>query len=90
MLKSKVLLFDVFDTVMDWRSGISLDLTIHFQTNPCNTYSQSVADAWRAKYQPSMEPVRSGRRGYGLLDTLHAEFLVKLSNEFEFDVGADD
>ena len=34
-----------------------------------------------------MEPERSGRRGYVDLDTLHAENLVKLSKEFEFDLG---
>ncbi|HBZ90736.1 MAG TPA: haloacid dehalogenase type II, partial [Gammaproteobacteria bacterium] len=86
-MKPKALLFDVFGTVVDWRSGIARDLAIHFQTHPSNTDSESVADAWRAEYQPSMEPVRSGRRGYVDLDTLHAENLVKLSKEFEFDLG---
>ena len=86
-MKPKALLFDVFGTVVDWRSGIARDLAIHFQTHPCNTDAESVADAWRAEYQPSMEPVRSGRRGYVDLDTLHAENLDKLSNEFGFDLG---
>jgi len=86
-VKAKALLFDVFGTVVDWRSGIARDLAIHFQTHPGNTDPESVADAWRAEYQPSMEPVRSGRRGYVDLDTLHAENLVKLSKEFEFDLG---
>ena len=86
-MTSKALLFDVFGTVVDWRSGITRDLAIHFQTHPSNTDPESVADAWRAEYQPSMEPVRSGRRGYVDLDTLHAENLVKLSKEFEFDLG---
>ena len=47
-MKPKALLFDVFGTVVDWRSGIARDLAIHFQTHPSNTDPESVADAWRA------------------------------------------
>ncbi|MDB3998160.1 hypothetical protein N9448_00900 [Litorivicinus sp.] len=48
-MKPKALLFDVFGTVVDWRSGIARDLAIHFQTHPSNTDPKSVADAWRAE-----------------------------------------
>src|SRR6056300_1976202 len=50
-MKPKALLFDVFGTVVDWRSGIARDLAIHFQTHPSNTDPESVADAWRALQQ---------------------------------------
>ncbi|MEL7430224.1 MAG: HAD-IA family hydrolase, partial [Pseudomonadota bacterium] len=33
------------------------------------------ADLWRGEYQPSMERIRSGSRGYVPLDTLHLENL---------------
>jgi 2-haloacid dehalogenase len=33
---------------------------------------------WRKLYQPSMEEVRSGRRGWAALDVLHRESLDKL------------
>ena len=49
-MKPKALLFDVFGTVVDWRSGIARDLAIHFQTHPSNTDPESVADAWRTEY----------------------------------------
>ena len=86
-MKPKALLFDVFGTVVDWRSGIIRDLTIHFETYPCSHEPEVIADAWRAEYQPSMEPVRSGNRGYVDLDTLHSENLESIANQFEFNLG---
>jgi 2-haloacid dehalogenase len=86
-MKPKALLFDVFGTVVDWRSGIIRDLTIHFETYPCSHEPEVIADAWRAEYQPSMEPVRSGSRGYVDLDTLHSENLESIANQFEFNLG---
>ncbi len=88
-MKPKALLFDVFGTVVDWRSGITRDLSIHFQTHPCPFNPGVVADAWRAAYQPSMEPVRDGSRGYVDLDTLHSENLESICQQFEFDLGTD-
>jgi 2-haloacid dehalogenase len=86
-MRPKALLFDVFGTVVDWRSGIIRDLTIHFKTYPCSHDPAVIADAWRAEYQPSMEPVRSGSRGYVDLDTLHAENLESIAKQFEFELG---
>ncbi len=68
-MKPKALLFDVFGTVVNWRLGITRDITTHFQNHPYNHASEVTADAWRAQYQSSMEPIRSGRRGYVDLDT---------------------
>ena len=50
----KALLFDVFGTVVDWRYGITRDLRVHFQTYPSEHEPEIVADAWRARYEPSM------------------------------------
>jgi 2-haloacid dehalogenase len=89
-MKPKALLFDVFGTVVDWRTGITRDLTTHFQTYPCDYEPEVIADAWRAEYQPSMEPVRNGSRGYVDLDTLHSENLQSISQKFNFDLGTDE
>lgn len=86
-MKPKALLFDVFGTVVDWRTGITRDLSTHFQTYPCDYEPEVVADAWRAEYQPSMEPVRNGSRGYVDLDTLHSENLQSIAQKFSFDLG---
>ena len=83
----KALLFDVFGTVVDWRSGIIRDLRVHFQTYPSKHEPEIVADAWRARYEPSMEPIRNGSRDYVDLDVLHSENLRSVAEELEFDLG---
>ena len=50
------------------------------------------ADAWRARYQPQMETVRSGARAWVDLDVLHREALDEVVAEFGVDAtfgGAD-
>ena len=86
-MKLKALLFDVFGTVVNWRLGITRDLTTHFQNHPCNRAPEVIADAWRAQYQSSMEPIRSGRRGYVDLDTLHTENLESVAEMFHLELG---
>lgn len=90
-MKSKstcsALLFDVFGTVVDWRSGVARDLKAHFRTYPCACEPELVADAWRAEYQSSMEPVRNGSRGYVDLDVLHLENLEAVAKKLDFDLG---
>jgi 2-haloacid dehalogenase len=43
------------------------------------------ADAWRRRYQPAMEEIRSGRRAFARLDVLHRENLEAVLPEFEID-----
>ena len=40
------------------------------------------ADAWRRRYSPAMEEVRSGRRAFVRLDVLHLENLIATLPEF--------
>jgi len=37
--------------------------------------AERFADAWRGRYQPAMEAIRSGRRPFVRLDVLHRENL---------------
>ena len=67
----RALIFDVFGTVVDWRRGVAAAVA---RALP-GTDATAFADAWRARYQPAMEAVRSGRRGYVPLDALHREML---------------
>src|SRR5262245_24812583 len=77
-LNVEALLFDVFGTVVDWRSSIVDDLG-RFGANKGLTVDWArFADDWRALYQPAMEEVRSGRRPWTILDVLHRESLDKL------------
>jgi 2-haloacid dehalogenase len=72
-------LFDVFGTVVDWRTSVSRDLASFARTRglpPIDWLEFTVE--WRKLYQPSMEEVRSGRRAWTILDILHRESLDRL------------
>ena len=70
------LVFDVFGTVVDWRSGVARDLRAFLvRHGRPDLDAHALADAWRARYQPAMEDCRSGRRPFTRLDVLHRENL---------------
>lgn len=72
------LLFDVFGTVVDWRSSIITELEAFARHRRIEGDWPAFADEWRSLYQPSMEKVRSGARDWTILDTLHRESLDAL------------
>lgn len=75
----KVLAFDVFGTVVDWRSGIARDAAPFLaRLDRADIDPHAFADGWRKRYQPALEEVRSGRRPFVILDTLHREALDDL------------
>lgn len=76
----RALCFDVFGTVVDWRSGVAREAARLLA--PRRLDWEAFADAWRARYQPAMEVVRSGRRGFVILDVLHRETLDATLAEF--------
>ncbi len=82
MLKVKALLFDVFGTVVDWRTGIAREVESVAKKNDISLDYFDFADAWRAEYQPAMEEIRKGRRSFTILDTLHMENLKKIAPKF--------
>lgn len=91
MLKVKALLFDVFGTVVDWRSGIANEVRKIANKNKIVINPNDFADAWRAEYQPAMEEIRKGNRSFTILDILHMENLKKISSRFGLDkLSSDD
>jgi 2-haloacid dehalogenase len=78
----KALVFDVFGTVVDWRSGVAREAQPFLKRHAPELDASEFADAWRREYSPAMEEVRSGRRPYVRLDVLHRENLVKLLAHF--------
>jgi 2-haloacid dehalogenase len=74
----QALLFDVFGTVVDWRSSIIEDLSKFGAAKGLKADWTAFADDWRGLYQPAMDEVRSGRRPWTILDVLHRESLEKL------------
>ena len=81
----RALLFDVFGTVVDWRSGIAREAAPFLARHRIGADPHAFADAWRGRYQPAMEEVRSGRRPFTRLDVLHRESLEATLREFEAD-----
>jgi 2-haloacid dehalogenase len=75
MTDVKALLFDVFGTVVDWRSGIARDAAPFLARHGIAMDAHAFADAWRARYQPAMQAVRGGARPFVRLDVLHRENL---------------
>jgi 2-haloacid dehalogenase len=74
----QALLFDVFGTVVDWRSSIIEDLSKFGAAKGLKVDWTAFADEWRGLYQPAMDEVREGRRPGTILDILHRESLDKL------------
>jgi 2-haloacid dehalogenase len=81
-LDVRALTFDVFGTVVDWRSGIAREVAAMAARRGLELDAVAFADAWRGLYQPSMSDVREGRRPWVRLDVLHRESLVRLLDEF--------
>lgn len=78
-MEIRACLFDVFGTVVDWRTSVSQDLAAFAKQKGINGIDWlEFALEWRKLYQPSMEEVRSGKRAFTILDMLHRESLDKL------------
>lgn len=78
MRPPEALIFDVFGTLVDWRGGVARAVATAFAARGLGVDAEGFADAWRAEYQPAMERVRTGGRGYVALDDLHRENLVRI------------
>jgi len=86
----RALIFDVFGTVVDWRGGVIRDGSALAAARTPGLAASSVdwpafADAWRGRYLPSLNRVRTGELPWSNLDQLHRASLDELLAEF----GAD-
>jgi 2-haloacid dehalogenase len=74
----KALTFDVFGTVVDWRSSIAREAAAFGKKHGLELDWDTFADSWRALYQPAMEKVRTGERPWVPLDVLHRQNLDRV------------
>lgn len=75
----KALVFDVFGTVVDWRTSLIRDFTAWGEKRGIKADWTALVDGWRGVYVASMDDVRKHpERGYVILDTLHRRSLEKL------------
>jgi 2-haloacid dehalogenase len=66
---------DIFGTTVDWRTGVAEQVAEVAAERGVELDGGAVADAWRARYLPSMARVNAGARPWAYLDTLHRESL---------------
>src|SRR5712692_3399261 len=83
MNSPKALVFDVFGTVVDWRSTILREGQALGKTKGLDVDWARFADSWRAGYAPAMGRVRSGELPWTSLDRLHRMILDQLLEKFE-------
>jgi 2-haloacid dehalogenase len=83
----KLFVFDVFGTLVDWRGSIAAAARRQWGEG---FDGERFADAWRGEYQPSMERIRDGARGYVKLDVLHRENLDRVLETFGLAATTDD
>lgn len=81
----RAVLFDVFGTVVDWRTSIAREVEAALNRYGRTVGSEAFADRWRALYQPAMERVRAGEIAFVPLDVLHRENLDQVLEEFGID-----
>ena len=75
----KALTFDVFGTVVDWRSSIAREGEVFAKLHNIKGIDWvKFAESWRAGYTPSMNRVRNGEIPWANIDELHKSILNKL------------
>ena len=79
----KALFFDVFGTLVDWRTSIAREAEALLKPKAVTLDYFAFADAWRGEYQGAMEEVRAGRIGFCKLDSLHRRNLELTLKRFD-------
>ncbi|MYC67941.1 MAG: haloacid dehalogenase type II [Acidobacteriia bacterium] len=78
----KALAFDVFGTVVDWRSTVIREGRALATANGLDVDWAAFADAWRDGYGPAMNRVRNGELPWMTIDELHRLILDGLLERF--------
>jgi 2-haloacid dehalogenase len=83
----KAVLFDVFGTVVDWRTGVAAAVRRFAAEQGLELDAAAFADAWRSRYAPGMRRVSTGQRPFVPLDVLHRENLDGVLADLGLDPG---
>ncbi|MFL6937114.1 MAG: haloacid dehalogenase type II [Xanthobacteraceae bacterium] len=78
----KALFFDVFGTLVDWRTSIAREAETLLKPLGAKVDWLAFADAWRGEYQPAMQEVRAGAIPFCKLDLLHRRNLDRILPRF--------
>jgi 2-haloacid dehalogenase len=86
----KALFFDVFGTLVDWRTSVAREARALLEPRGYALDWLAFADAWRGEYQGAMEEVRAGRIPFCKLDVLHRRNLERILPRFNIASLSDD
>jgi len=78
----QALFFDVFGTLVDWRTGVARDSERILSPFGHALDWPAFADAWRGEYKPAMAEVQQGRVPFAKLDVLHRRNLERILPRF--------
>lgn len=78
----RALAFDVFGTVVDWRSSIVREGQMLSAAKGLPVDWPAFADAWRAGYAPAMDRTRGAGHAWADIETLHRQILDTLLPRF--------
>jgi 2-haloacid dehalogenase len=81
----RALVFDVFGTLVDWRSGVAAA----FRASGVADDAETLADEWRARYRPILAEVNDGVRPWANFDEIHLETLASLLAERGLELPVD-
>jgi 2-haloacid dehalogenase len=81
----KALFFDVFGTLVDWRTSVAREAEAMLKPRGYALDWGDFADAWRGEYQGAMEEVRAGQAAFRKLDVLYRRSLERVLMRFKVD-----
>lgn len=79
----KACVFDIFGTVVDWRSSVIAEANIWGKAKGLNINWEEFTDRWRLGYRPTMDKVRKGEIPWTNLDDVHRLILDELLQHYK-------
>ena len=86
----KALVFDVFVTVVDWRTSIIDECLILGQKKHIDIDWTKFVDDWRAGYRPAMDTIRNDEAKWRVLDELHMDILLDLIKSYSISLNSEE
>jgi 2-haloacid dehalogenase len=90
MVSARALVFDVFGTLVDWYTPIKRLAEQVGAERGLAIDGGRLAAAWRRRYRPAMDTVRSGSRPWCNFDELHRGTLDDVLAELDLELAAPD
>ena len=89
-MKTKIILFDVFGTTVDWRSSIAAEIADFGRSRGADADAFALADRWRAGFRRLQSQIAGGERDWITMDAMHREVLDGLLPEMGGDGATED